>query len=231
MAESDKIPAHLAIIMDGNNRWAKKRVLPTKAGHKKGAETAKNTVKSCLNKGIKYLTLYTFSSENWNRPEDEINDILTLLRGYLKNEAPKLLKENISIRFIGDLSAFPQDIYDLCKSLSEKSEDKQHQLTVNIALNYGSRQEIINAANRLLNSAKTNIDIEDFEAELYTKDIPDPDLLIRTGGDKRISNFLLWQSAYTEFYFCETLWPDFDEAELNAAIEDYSKRERRFGSR
>ena len=220
---------HLAIIMDGNGRWASKHGLPVAAGHKQGAEAAKEITKTCVELGIKYLTLYTFSSENWNRPEDEVKNILGLLKYYLGEEAEKLVKNGVRIKFIGDISAFSDDIKKRCAELESKNPDNV-KLIINIALNYGGRQEIINAVNAAIKNGK-EISHEDFTKLLYTADTPDPDLLVRTGGDLRISNFLLWQSAYTEFYFTEILWPDFNKNELVKAIEDYNNRERRFGGR
>lgn len=220
---------HLAIIMDGNGRWAKKKSATVSAGHKAGAETAQQITKSCLKLGINYLTLYTFSSENWNRSEEEVKNILGLLKFYLGSEAEKLSKKGIKLKFIGDISAFSEDIKLRCKKLENK-DIKNAKLIVNIALNYGGRQEIVNATNLAIKNGK-KVDIDKFSKLLYTDKIPDPDLLIRTGGDLRISNFLLWQCAYTEFYFTETLWPDFDEKELLNAIKDFNNRERRFGGR
>ena len=220
---------HLAIIMDGNGRWAEKKRLPVAAGHKQGAEAAKEITKACVELGIKFLTLYTFSSENWSRPEDEVENILKLLKFYLGDEAEKLSEKGIKLKFIGELSAFSDDIQKRCGELESKSL-KNEKLTVNIALNYGGRQEIVYAVNKAIKNKK-EVSSEDFSKLLHTSEIPDPDLLIRTGGDLRISNFLLWQCAYTELYFIETLWPDFNKQELIKAIEDFNSRERRFGGR
>jgi undecaprenyl diphosphate synthase len=220
---------HLAIIMDGNGRWAEKRKLPVAAGHKQGAEAAKEITKLCVELGIEFLTLYTFSSENWSRPEDEVENILKLLKFYLGDEAEKLSEKGVRLKFIGDLSAFSGDIQKRCKELESKSS-QDIKLTVSIALNYGGRQEIVSAVNKAIQNNKP-VSIEEFSKLLYTNGTPEPDLLIRTGGDLRISNFLLWQCAYTELYFTETLWPDFNKAELIKAIEDFNSRERRFGSR
>jgi len=220
---------HLAIIMDGNGRWAQKKTLPVVAGHKAGAEAAKNLTKACVELGVEYLTLYTFSAENWNRSEVEVKNILSLLKFYLGVEAEKLVKNDIRMKFIGDISAFSEDIQKRCADLEQKTKNHK-KMTVSIALNYGGRQEILNAVHRSIKQNK-EITAEEFSELLYTKGTPDPDLLIRTGGDLRISNFLLWQCAYTEFYFTETLWPDFDKKELIKAIEDFNSRERRFGKR
>ncbi|MDX1949783.1 MAG: polyprenyl diphosphate synthase [Rickettsiales bacterium] len=222
-------PNHIAIIMDGNGRWAKQNSKSTKEGHRRGAERAKETIKLCLEKRISFLTLYAFSSENWSRPKDEVTDIIDLLRFYLSDDAEALIKKNIAIKFIGDISAFPNDVQIRAKNIEDKSSASP-KLSVNIALNYGSKQEITNAVKALI-SGNIEASIEAIESNLYTAKIPDPDLLIRTGGEKRLSNFLLWQSAYTELYFCDVLWPDFNKEEFEKAIEDFSNRERRFGGR
>ncbi len=215
--------------MDGNGRWAKKNKVSVAGGHKQGAEAAKALTKACLELGINYLTLYTFSSENWKRPEKEVKNILNLLKYYLGDEAEKLAKNGVAIKFVGDISAFSKDIQKRCDELENKTA-KNKKLVVSIALNYGGRQEIIQAANKACKLGK-KITEKAFSELLYTANTPDPDLLIRTGGDLRISNFLLWQCAYTEFYFTEILWPDFSKNELLRAVEDFSSRERRFGGR
>ncbi len=220
---------HLAIIMDGNGRWAKKRMLPIVAGHKKGAEAAKEITKACIEFGISYLTLYTFSSENWNRSEEEVKNLLNLLKFYLGDEAEEMARNGIKLKFIGDISAFSDDIKNRAKELEDKTAFNKR-LTVNIALNYGGRQEIVQAANRAIEQGKS-ITVEEFGNLLYTSESPDPDLLIRTGDEVRLSNFLLWQAAYTELYFTETLWPDFGREELQKALGDFKSRERRFGGR
>lgn len=215
--------------MDGNSRWAASKNMMRAAGHKAGAENAKQTTKNCVKLGIKYLTLYTFSSENWKRGEEEVSTLMGLLKLYLERDANELIENGIKLHFIGDLTALPKDIETLCKKV-EKASQKNDRLHLNIALNYGGRQEIIQAAKKLALIGK-EITEENLEKELYTHPCPAPDMLIRTGGDQRISNFLLWQSAYTEFYFTETLWPDFDMAELQKAVDDFNGRERRFGGR
>ncbi len=215
------IPIHLAIIMDGNGRWAVKRGLARWKGHQKGAEVAENVVRWSKEAGIKYLTLFSFSTENWKRPQEEINAIFSILASYMRERTDELLKNNVRIRFIGALDKIDKEVREVCT----KSEEKTLQcdgMVLNIALNYGGRAEILNAARRW--NGKGN-----FEDYLYTNGQPDPDLLIRTGGEMRISNFLLWQIAYTELYFTEKLWPDFREEDLRNALEDFSKRKRRFG--
>ncbi|MDF3048251.1 MAG: undecaprenyl diphosphate synthase [Candidatus Midichloriaceae bacterium] len=226
-----KIPEHIAIIMDGNGRWASRLILPKKAGHKKGAQVAKQIVIDCKKLGVKYLTLYTFSSENWCRPKDEVADLMNLLREYLSSSAQELIKQDVRIRFIGRRSILDADIQELMYKVEEES--KHHAFTLVLAINYGSHDELRDAAMEFANYKQQNPDAtaNDFEKFLYTKDIPNPDLLIRTGGELRISNFLLWQLAYTELYFTDTMWPEFSEKDLINAVEDFSSRERRYGGR
>lgn len=220
---------HLAIIMDGNGRWAKQRDLSIGDGHKKGGETAKEIAKNCIEKGIKYLTLYTFSSENWKRDKSEIEGIIELLKYYLDRDSDELIQNGVNLRFIGDLTAFPEAVIEKCNNVSKLSKEN-NKLFLSIALNYGGKQEIVNAI-KIAIEENLEANIENISNKLYTAPYPDPDLLVRTGGDQRVSNFLLWQMAYTEFYFTEVLWPDFDMKCLEEAIEDFNKRERRFGGR
>ncbi len=234
-ASRQSLPTHLAIIMDGNGRWAKARGLPRIAGHKKGADALRRTLDNCSKEGIKYLTIYAFSSENWKRPSDEINDLMQLLQHYLHNELESLHEKNVRLRFIGNLTQLDGEIHTQIKQATELTAGN-NDFHLTIALSYGSRQEIVLAARRLAQMAIdkkiTPEDIKEdlFTANLDTAELPEPDLLIRTGGEKRLSNFLLWQSAYTEFYFSDTLWPDFDKADLAAALNDFAKRERRYGT-
>ncbi len=217
--------------MDGNGRWANRRMLPKKAGHKKGAQIAKQVVRDCKNLGVKFLTLYTFSSENWNRPSSEIEDLMNLLREYLSSSAVDLIKEDVRIRFIGRRNELDSDIQEMMASVEEKSKDNSFSLI--LAISYGSRNEIRDAAVKFAEYTKQHQSFkpEDFDKFLDTANIPDPDLFIRTSGELRISNYLLWQIAYTELFFTETLWPDFTKAQLIKAIESYSMRDRRYGSR
>jgi undecaprenyl diphosphate synthase len=231
----ETIPTHVAIIMDGNGRWATARHLPRSAGHKKGADTLRRTLDACRDSGVKFLTVYAFSAENWKRPEGEINDLMQLLKHYLEKELPELKKNNIRLRFIGDFSRLDADMQLRIQSaMQETASNASFALTV--ALSYGSRQELVRATQKLIGDVKSGtLNPEDISEEtlagaLDTADLPEPDLLIRTGGEKRISNFLLWQSAYTEFYFTDTLWPDFDKGEFNEALRDYAGRERRYGT-
>ena len=225
---------HIAIIMDGNGRWAAKRGMPRSLGHKKGAERVKEIVQAAGELGVKYLTLYAFSTENWQRSPDEVNDLMDLLRQYLKSELSELQKNGVRIVFIGEREMLPADIRASMKRLEVDTQNND-KLTVCIALSYGSRQEIVQAAKKIATLAKRGdikpeeIDDKMFSDMLYTQGIPDPDLVIRTSGEQRLSNYLLWQVAYAEFYFSEVLWPDFDRTELEKTIENFNKRERRYG--
>lgn len=226
---SAAIPQHIAIIMDGNGRWAQARNLPRVAGHKQGAEAVRRVVKAAGSLGVPYVTLFGFSSENWSRPEQEISELMKLLRYYLRSETAELHRNNVCLRVIGDRSAFEADIVELIENAEALTQDNEG-LTVVIALNYGGRNDILQAARAAAAYAEDELDFElAFRESLMTAGIPDPDLLIRTSGEQRISNFLLWQCAYAEFVFTQTLWPDFGEADLRAAIDVYAKRDRRFG--
>lgn len=229
-----KIPKHIAIIMDGNGRWASRRGLPRTIGHRQGAKAVKRTVSAAGELGVQYLTLFGFSSENWNRPEGEVKELMRLLRYYLRAETAELLKNNLKLKVLGDITAFDSDIQDLIINAETLSENNDG-MTVSIALNYGGRQDILNAVRQVaeLNTISTmdNTDLQIlFEQSLMTRGMPDPDLLIRTSGEERISNFLLWQCAYSELYFTDTLWPDFGKKDLEEAIAAYQARERRFGA-
>ncbi|MCB1782895.1 MAG: isoprenyl transferase [Alphaproteobacteria bacterium] len=229
-------PAHVAIIMDGNGRWAQSRGLPRTAGHKQGAEAVRRIVRAAGERGVQYLTLFGFSSENWSRPESEITELMKLLRYYLRAETAELHKSNVRLRVIGERSAFDDDIVQLIEN-AEKLTENNNGITVIIALNYGGRADIAQAARQLLLKATSKGGVpamKDMEkaisANLMTAGIPDPDLLIRTSGEKRISNFLLWQCAYTEMVFTPALWPDFDANHFDKALAEYAARDRRFGA-
>lgn len=228
------VPNHVAIILDGNGRWAKKRFMPRNYGHLQGAKAVEQICEDADSLGIKYLTVYAFSTENWNRPEDEVEALMKLLRNYLSNCIERANKNNMRVRIIGEKSRLSDDIRSKVEELEEVSKVNTG-LNFTIALNYGSRDEIIRAVRRIGEDVKngkiTTDSINDrlISDYLDTNDIPDPDLLIRTSGEERLSNFLLWQCAYTEFYFTDVLWPDFNKAELIKAIEKYSARDRRFG--
>lgn len=209
--------------MDGNGRWAKKRGMPREYGHKYGVEAFKRMVEACNKIGVKYVTVYAFSTENWKRPKKEVDAIMNLLDEYLGQDCP----QSISVRVIGDISALDKKLQDKITDIQNKTANRENIL--NIAINYGSRAEIVNACNTLIKEGKTNITEDDIISKLYTYDCPDPDLIIRTGGDIRISNFLLWQAAYSEFYFTNTLWPDMTEEDLILAVESFNSRKRRYG--
>lgn len=229
-----KIPNHIAIILDGNGRWAKKRFMPRNYGHAQGSKAVENICEVAYNMGVKYLTVYAFSTENWARPEDEVTALMKLLRNYMKDCIKRTTKNNMKVRVIGDKSRLPEDIQQSIEEL-ERVSAVNTGLNFQIALNYGSRDEILRGIQALVKDYETGtIRMEDLNAELFsnyldTKGIPDPDLLIRTSGEQRLSNYLLWQLAYTEFYFTDVLWPDFDKKELEKAIEYYNGRDRRFG--
>ncbi len=234
MSDNLKIPKHVAIIMDGNGRWAANRHLPKIMGHSKGAEVIRAVSNACIDKGVKYLTLYAFSSENWKRPKEEVDGLMNLLRDYLKKEEKELVKNGIKFMAIGRLSDLSNDIQNGIKNLSEKTSGGD-KLVLNLAINYGSRNEIVDAAKNISKDVVAGkvdpdfIDEKYFSSKLYTKDIPDPDIIIRTSGEMRLSNFLLWQSSYSEIYVTAKLWPDFTKEDLSLAIEEYLNRSRRFG--
>ena len=232
--DMSRIPKHIAIIMDGNGRWAKDRNLPRALGHRAGVETIRRIVKECNNLGVKYLTLYAFSTENWNRPLEEVNSLMKLLVEYLKNEFEELNSNDVVINSIGNISKLPRICREELSNAYEKTKNNKG-LILNLALNYGGRNEIIDAVKEisldLTNKkiSKEEITEELFSKYMYTKEIPDPDLIIRPSGELRLSNFLLWQSAYSELWFSDVNWPDFQGKQLKLAISDYQKRDRRFG--
>ena len=239
--EPNRLPTHIAIIMDGNGRWAKKRALPRTAGHAAGAETFRRVATYCKNIGIEYLTVYALSTENWSRPKDEIEAIMKLLEKYLYESIEKMERDKVKMKFLGDTSILSPKLQELIAKTEELSKNFDG-VQVNICLNYGSRAEILRAVRETIHSLNAEHDSptshkndlseiteETFAKHLYTTGIPDPDLIIRPSGEMRLSNFLLWQSAYAEYYFTDTLWPDFDERELDKAIITYQQRSRRFG--
>lgn len=228
------VPRHIAIIMDGNGRWAKKRFLPRNMGHTQGSKRVEEICRAAYDLGVKYLTIYAFSTENWTRPKEEIDALMKILRNYLKESIKKATDNNMRVRVIGDRDKLDKDIQKSIERLEEVSKNNTG-LNFQIALNYGSRDEMIRAMRKMMTDVKEGkVSIEQigetlFEQYLDTKDIPDPDFLIRTSGEERMSNFLLWQCAYAEFYFPEVLWPDFDKNELIKAVTQYTNRDRRFG--
>lgn len=219
---------HIAFIMDGNGRWATSRSLPREAGHVKGAAAFKNVVHICDDFGIETLTVYAFSTENWKRPEREINAIMDLLESNISEAVRDDKKNNAKYRFLGDKNALGEKFAKRCTELEKLTENNR--LLLNIALNYGSRAEITNAVNRLIAEGKKSVTEDDISSALYTAHCPDPDLIVRSAGEFRLSNFLLWQAAYSEIYVTDTLWPDFDRNEVAKAIVDFSKRKRNFGA-
>ncbi|GHV06189.1 isoprenyl transferase [Clostridia bacterium] len=228
------IPKHVAIIMDGNGRWAQKRGLPRTAGHARGAETFRKVATDCKNRGVKHLTVYAFSTENWKRPKAEVNAILGLLHKYLDESIDSMERDGIRLRFLGDTSALPHGMLNLIARTNEISDGLGEDcMQANVCFNYGGRAEIVRAANKAaaaLKSGEINtLDEQSFAGFLDSAGIPDPDLVIRTAGERRLSNFLLWQAAYAEFIFTDTLWPDFNAECLDAAFAEYKGRVRRFG--
>jgi len=231
----DSVPKHIAIIMDGNGRWAIGRMLPRNLGHKAGVEALRDVIKMASNIGVKYLTLYAFSTENWKRPTSEVSLLMKLLIEYLRKEIGELHDNNVKIQVIGDISKFQDEVIDEVQKATIKTKDNEG-LCVNIALNYGGRSEIINVVKNIAERAKSSqVEIDEIDEDLinsflYTVGIPDPELLIRTSGEIRLSNFLLWQCAYSEFWFTDVYWPDFRGEHLLMAISDYQNRKRRFGA-
>ena len=230
------IPRHVAIIMDGNGRWASRRSLPRVAGHRAGAEAVRRTMQAAVDSGVEVLTLYAFSSENWRRSEDEVSDLKGLMRFYLERELGTLQKEKVRLKLIGEPAAFGNELYERLQQAVDETQENDR-LTLVVALNYGSQAELAGAAKALARGVRDgtvdpeSIDIAAIEALLHTRDLPPLDLLIRTSGEVRLSNFLLWQAAYAELHFVDTLWPDFDEAAFGAALGEFARRQRRFGGR
>lgn len=230
----DKLPRHIAIILDGNNRWAKKRRLPGLAGHRAGVSAVRNIVEACGDYGVEILTLFAFSSENWNRPRNEVNGLMELFLSALRRETRRLKRNHIRLKVIGDISAFSADIQKHIRE-AETLTANEHKVTLVIAANYGGMWDITQASRKVAEKVERgelraeDVTRELIGAHLSTADLPAPDLMIRTSGEQRISNFMLWQCAYSEFYFTETLWPDFDRAEFHRALLDYIGRQRRFG--
>ncbi len=223
------LPVHIAVIMDGNGRWAKKRHLPRTAGHAAGSKTFKEIARYCNKIGIKYLTVYAFSTENWKRPKEEVDNIMDILRDYLK-DTENFKDENIKVHFLGDRTPLAEDIKELMLKAEDDSKNATG-LVCNIALNYGGRDEIVHAVKDMINEGLKPEDIteETVSNHLYTKGMPDPDFIIRPSGEYRLSNYLIWQSAYAEYWFSDILWPDFKPKHLEAALDEFSKRNRRFG--
>jgi undecaprenyl diphosphate synthase len=235
MLDRDRLPSHIAVIMDGNGRWAKKRGLPRAMGHREGMKAVREIIKASRDLGIKYLTLYAFSTENWKRPKSEVDTLMRFLGEYLDKEVPSFIKNGIRLNFIGRTGALPDFVLPKLKKSTELTQDCR-KMTLNVALNYSGRSEIVDAAKKFASEVKAgklgaeDLDEESFADLLYTAGQPDPDLLIRTSGEMRISNFLLWQISYAELYVTPKLWPDFRKDDLIAAVKEFQKRERRFGA-
>jgi len=227
-AGTGEMPRHVAIIMDGNGRWAKKRMLPRAMGHKRGVETVRNIVRAAGELGLETLSLYAFSSENWKRPEEEINDLMALMREFIKSDLDTFAKNDVRLKIIGDYKALSPDIVEMLEESIARTS-KNSRTTLAVAFNYGSQDEIVRAARAA--AAQGEISASSIEANLDTAGLPPLDLLIRTSGEQRLSNFMLWQAAYAEFWFTETLWPDFSKDELAAALNEFARRERRYGGR
>ena len=235
--DKNRLPIHIGFIMDGNGRWATKRGMPRKFGHKRGADVLEKIVDYCFNIGIKYVSVFAFSTENWKRPKEEVDYIFNLLRDYIRKQNEKntnqrqkeIEQRNIQIHTMGDLTKIPKDLYDEILKIKTETNDCD-KFVLNIAMNYGGRDDIVYAVNKLLKANKKEINERDISSALYTADIPDPDFIIRTAGDVRLSNFMLYQSAYAELYFTKTLWPDFKPKHLDKALKNYTKRNRKFGN-
>jgi undecaprenyl diphosphate synthase len=227
-AGTGKMPRHVAIIMDGNGRWAKKRMLPRAMGHKRGVETVRNIVRAAGELGLETLSLYAFSSENWKRPEDEISDLMGLMRDFIKSDLDEFASNDVRLKIIGNYKALAPDIVEMLEESIARTS-KNSRTTLAVALNYGAHDEMVRAARAA--AAQGEISAASIEANLDTADLPPLDLLIRTSGEQRLSNFMLWQAAYAEFWFTETLWPDFNKDELATALNAFARRERRYGGR
>ncbi len=234
MSDNKSIPHHVAIVMDGNGRWAKKRFLPRTAGHREGVKAVKMTIEASANAGVKILTLFAFSSENWKRPKSEVTSLMDLFITSLEKEVKSLVDNGIKLQFLGDRKQFSQKLQDKIEH-SEQITSSNDDFQLNIAANYGGRWDIVHACQQLCKQvAAGNLTVEDINEKLFsdhlsTASIPDPDLLIRTAGEQRISNFLIWQAAYTEFYYTDVFWPEFDQQQLHLALEEYGRRKRKFG--
>ena len=222
-----RLPAHIAFIMDGNGRWAQKRLMPRKVGHKKGVDVLDKLVENIFDRGIKYVSLYAFSTENKNRPQEEIDALFSLIRDYFAKMIDKFIKNGVKVRFMGDIDYFPDDVKTILIDAEKRCAGFENRV-LNIGLNYGSKAEIVRAVNLAVEKGLP-VTEESFEDLLYTRDMPPPDIIVRTGGEKRLSNFMLYQAAYSELFFIDTLWPDFNETKLDEILEEYSRRDRKFG--
>ena len=223
-----KIPKHIAFIMDGNGRWAKKRMLPRKLGHREGVKAMRRVIDACKDFGVEIVSFYAFSTENWSRPQDEIDALFGMVKSFATSEIPKLAKNNFVVRFMGDLSMLPEDVRCAIEESIENCSDNTG-LVINIGLNYGGRDEIVHAVNSIIADGIKSVDINSLSKYMYTGDLADPDLMVRSSGEERLSNFMLWQLAYSELVFRDELWPDFDKGIIEKVILEYSSRDRRYG--
>jgi len=219
---------HIAFIMDGNGRWAKRRLLPRKIGHREGVKALERVINACEKRGIKEVSFYAFSTENWSRPQEEIDALFDMVRKFADNELKSYVERNMTVRFIGDVTKLPKDTLDALNKITSAVRQNGEGMVVNIGLNYGGRDEIVTAVKALVDSGE-EITKENIESRLYTKGMSDPDVIVRSSGEKRLSNFMLWQSAYSELIFIDDLWPDFNAATVDSIIDEYAKRTRRFG--
>ncbi len=225
----EKLPRHIAFIMDGNGRWAKKRLLPRKAGHRQGVKALEKVVDACEKRGVEMVTFYAFSTENWARPQDEIDALFDMVAEFADTRLKEYVARGLRIMFIGDLTALPEKTRAACARIVDAAKDNKGMI-VNIALNYGGRDEILRAVKIIVDSGVKEVDLDTLSDCMYTGGLPDPDVIVRSSGEKRLSNFMLWQAAYSEFVFLDELWPDFDEKTVDAVLLEYSKRDRRYGS-
>ncbi len=219
---------HIAFIMDGNGRWAKRRLLPRKIGHREGVKALERVINACEKRGIKEVSFYAFSTENWSRPQEEIDALFDMVRKFADNELKSYVERNMTVRFMGDITKLPKDTLDALNKITSAVRQNGEGMVVNIGLNYGGRDEIVTAVKALVDSGE-EITKENIESRLYTKGMSDPDVIVRSSGEKRLSNFMLWQSAYSELIFIDDLWPDFNAATVDSIIDEYAKRTRRFG--
>ena len=224
-----KIPSHIAFIMDGNGRWAKKRLLPRKAGHREGVVALKRMIEECEKAGVEMVTFYAFSTENWKRPQDEIDALFKMVKEFADKHLAEYVKRGYRIMFMGDLTKLPKETVDALRKILAEAKDNTG-LIVNIALNYGGRDEILHAVNRILDTGVREVDMQTLSDCMYTGGLPDPDVIVRSSGEKRLSNFMLWQAAYAELIFIDDYWPDFDAKIFRQILEEYSQRDRRYGN-
>ncbi len=226
--DKDTVPKHIAFIMDGNGRWAKARHMPRKYGHKNGVDAMKRVICACARMGIEIISIYAFSTENWTRPQDEIDELFNLVKRFADKELTQYASDNYRVRFMGDLSALPQDVQNSLDKITAAVKDNSGPI-INIGLNYGARDEIVRAVNSLIDGGAKAVSASDIAAKLDTRDMCDPDVIVRSAGEKRLSNFMLWQAAYSEFIFIDDYWPDFTEETVERIVREYNGRERRYG--